>query len=168
MTSKQPIPLPVPVEVIGALPRTEPMTNPLDELPINPETLTFGDLTHRQVVDLLAPYDDARADAKAAGERQKALGDAIRGFLEAHPEEIVRDGEHLLEAALQFRSTGEAYDVGAMPDGLILALAGHGCLKVDAKAVEALASSLSAASRAQEFRRPGGRIAALVVRAVRA
>jgi hypothetical protein len=126
--------------------------------------VAFGDLSQREIVAMLKPYDDAREWAK----RQKGIGEVIRGWLEAHPEEMaVRDGEAGLEASLQWRSTGDVYDVVAMPDGLVLALAGHGCLKVDPKAVETLSHTIAAAARAKQYKRPGGTAPALVVRRLR-
>lgn len=123
------------------------------------------ELSQREIVGLLSVYDLIRVDVKASSEEQQRIGGLIRRYLEEHPGDEVRDGERRLEATLQYRSTGETYAVEQMDDALILALARHGCMTVDVKAVGALTGTLSAAAKAQEFKRRKGTTVALQVRA---
>ena len=134
-------------------------------LPI--ETLDYADLTPRQVTGLLAPYDRARLAAKRAKEEQDGIAEAIKGYLLSHPDEVVSDLEHDLEARLQIRSTGDTYAVALMPTELLSALAGLGAIKVDTKVLDALKNSVAAAAQAIQYKRPGGTTAALVVRLTR-
>ncbi len=133
------------------------------------ENMEYADLTPRQVTELLDPYDKARARAKDANEAQKLLADTIRGWLVAHPEHIsILDLEHGIEAVLQWRRSGDVYNVAGMPDDLVLALAGLGCLVVDQKAIVALGTKMAAAVRAREYKMPPvTAIAALIVREIR-
>ena len=129
---------------------------------LNEESISFGDLTQREAVGLLAPYAAARKEAT----RQADIGAAIKEWLTANPDEKrLVDGEAGLEALLQEQRT-VAHDVISMPDTLILQLARMGALKVDSSVIKPLAGRHPAADGAKKYEMLGTRTV-LVVRSTR-
>ena len=123
------------------------------------DSISFGELSQREIVSLLVPYTTARDE----GKRQTEIGSAIKAWLTANPEERrLVDGEAGLEALLQEQRT-VAHDVISMPDTLILQLARMGALKLDSSVVKPLAGRHPAADAAKKYEMPGTRTV-LVVR----
>ena len=94
----------------------------------------------RVLVSLLRAYTEARTERDNYGRRVDSLAKMLKQYLEAHPEEVLWDGENRIEARLQNRSGGETYDlvsIHASNPALFERLYNTGCLMVDAAAVKA-------------------------------
>lgn len=134
------------------------MTNePIIDIP-------FGQLSQRDAVGLLAPYTEERATAKAAADRRDSIGVIIKGWLEEHPGETLRDGEAGLEARLQSRHGTERYDVRGMVAELVLTLAAMGALEVNVRVIRALEGKAIVAEDVKPHRIPGGETVSFVVK----
>ena len=97
-------------------------------------------IDRRMLLGLLRAYVGLRAERDAAAKGMDALSKQIKPYLEAHPGEVLFDGESRIEASLQERSGGVTYDLISIHKAdpiLFQRLFDTGCLTVDAAVVKA-------------------------------
>lgn len=114
-------------------------------------------------LDAIRAYVAARREAGLHKKAQDMAGARLKEYLAAHPGERPYDEETQHEAFLQTKRTAGGYDVVSMPDGLILWAARHGCLQVDAKALDALEGKFIEGLDMKKFALPGGETTSLQV-----
>ena len=120
------------------------------------------ELTREMIEGLLRSYVEAREQETAYGKTKSRIGELIRHYITTHDDEPVYDGEAKLEARLQTRSGGDAYDLQRVPEDLILLLHRLNLLTVNVAGVKAQ-EGREAAERLKPYRIPGNGTTALLV-----
>ena len=122
-----------------------------------------AELSEGQLIGLLRVYVDYRRREAEAGEVKDQVGGQLKRWLEAHPGEVLWDGETRLEGRLQQRAGTITYDLLGIEEfdpPLFNRLLRLGCLRVDAGAVKVQAEQLAGIQR---YALPGKGTVALLV-----
>ena len=119
----------------------------------------------REAILAMRAYVEARKDAAKATGIQKRFGDQLKAYLEVFSNNSpLYDGETDYEARMLERKGTATYDVEKMPDALVLWLARHGALNVDAKVAAALKGKAIEADDVGRYEMPGNVTTALDVK----
>lgn len=117
----------------------------------------------RQAVEAIKPYWEAQQAESRFRQDKEAYGTVIKAYLQIEGMSELVDVEAGFRAVLQTRSDGkDNWDVGSMPDELILRLAKAGCLVAD-KAAMNLKSHQALRMDAERWHIPAGETVALRV-----
>ena len=119
-------------------------------------------LDHGQLVGLLRAALEARAQRDHYARQFDNIARLFKGYLEAHPDEVLFDGESKIEARLQRREKPANYDTASMPWALIQALHEARLLSVSDACVKAITDQ-RLQDEARRFRQPGGETLALLI-----
>jgi len=111
---------------------------------------------------VMAAYVQARREAQNTKKTQDLFGERLKAYLETNGP--LYDGETGYEARLLERQGPATFDVEKMPDALVLWLARHGALNVDAKVALALKGRSSEADALYRLIMPGKPTTALDVK----
>ncbi len=120
--------------------------------------------TQSEVEGLLDEYATLTEALNITRRRQQELRERIVQFMELEHVDELYDGEHGVTARLQTRRSSTTYDVGSMPDYLVLRLRDLAVLNTDAKAMKALDRRVIEALAVNQFEVPGREAVALTVR----
>lgn len=120
---------------------------------VNPDTGEIpegAELSESRLVGLLATLLGLRHQRDDSDRRYKALSGPVRDYLDKHPDEQLRDGEHGIVARLQQRQGGPDLDTMSLaeadPDLALWAMK-HGLMKLDGAAWKALAEKGAEAAK---------------------
>ena len=122
-----------------------------------------AELSEGQLIGLLRVYVDYRRREAEAGEGKDQVGGQLKRWLEAHPGEVLWDGETRLEGRLQARAGTPTYDLLGIrehDDSLFQRLLALGCVSIESKAVKLHAEQLAGVQR---YAMPGKGSVALIV-----
>ena len=97
-----------------------------------------GDLTEKQLIPMLTSYLDYRKQRDNVQSTMDTISGVLKGWLRAHPGEILRDGERGIRARIQESSGSFEMDVAGLPENLLAWAAEHRLLKLDAATWKAL------------------------------
>lgn len=120
--------------------------------------------TEREIVGLLQELHTLREAITTTKRREQELTQRIKDYLAETGQESVTDGEHGITARLVARSGAPTYDVGSMPDALVLRLRDLRALSVDGKVLRALDGKAVEVLEARRYEMPGGVTYALEVK----
>jgi hypothetical protein len=124
------------------------------------------DFTEGQLIALLKGLYEIKRQRNDLDDAYKKASEPVRAWLDAHPGEQLYDGESRIVARLQDRTGAPELDVISLyqkdPE-TILGLASFGCLKLDAKAWQAIQGKSISAENAKPYLMPGKASVALIL-----
>lgn len=122
--------------------------------------------TRAKLEGWLVSYCKARDAESQAKSEKEGIGKALKDWLEEHPDEVLYDMEHGLQAYLQTRQGSDRYDVSSMPPELILRLHQAHALQLDVQVIKALSGKDILPEDVKPYRVPAEQSVALQVKQV--
>ena len=121
-------------------------------------------MTEVEAIEVMRAYHEAQKQAADTQRRQDAIAEVLRPWLEKHDGDLV-DREMNLVASLQHREGAPWYDVGVVPDAVLLEARHAGAVAIIPKTVAAVRATKPGLFDAlQKYRQPGRPTRALVVK----
>jgi hypothetical protein len=135
---------------------------------LNAETgeVSGAEFTEASVVALLPGIYQLKRMRDDTAKRYETATKIVRAWLDAHPEDFLRDGETGISARLQARAGAQEIDairLAEVKPDLLLWLARQGCLKLDANGWKGMVGKAVEIDDARGFLLPGKGSVALLI-----